>query len=184
MAALLERADARGRPAVLLARDAGLRRIEIARARGGHVERHPRDGRQNGWIRVPRGKGDRGRSVPVMTARLRDALLARGAAADEPLIANVRSDEGVRKVFDQARAVAGVGCSLLQLRHGFATWLRDCRHPSAHRRAWLGHGDEATLDGYTHDSPPPDPDAAVRSKTSEERQIKGGKVTRLRPRKS
>lgn len=182
VAALLAAAvDTREELLVLLGRDAGLRRIEIGRLRGADVELADWDGRCHGWIQV-HGKGDRRRAVPILTDRLRDALVARGPRDDEPVLEGIRTAGGARYLYDGLRARAGVAATLHQLRHACSTWLRDCGHSSAHRRAWLGHLDERTGDLYLHGAPPPDPEVADRARRSQDGRKEGGTVLRLVPR--
>lgn len=147
-AAVLAKADARETLAGLLARDAGLRRAEIARVEGEDVSA--------AWIVLRVTKGRRGRSVPVLTKRLRAALAA--APKTGPLVTGVTSAEGVDKLWRRARERAGVsGCTLHQLRHAWMTELESAGVDEARRMKWAGHVDAETSALYSHGSPQPEP---------------------------
>ncbi len=126
--------------ALLLAADAGLRRMEIVELRGRDVDLEAR------WLTVRRGKGGKPRRVPILSERLLDALTAcRAGAGDRVCLADTGPTLDSR--------LKGLP-SLHRLRHYRASrWANDRRIPLPTVMAWLGHARLATTQRYIHAVP-------------------------------
>lgn len=126
--------------ALLLAADAGLRRMEIVELRGRDVDLEGR------WLHVRRGKGGKARRVPILSERLLDALTAcRAGAGDRVCLADTGPTLDHR--------LKGLP-SLHRLRHYRASrWANDRRIPLPTVMTWLGHSRLATTQRYVHAVP-------------------------------
>lgn len=151
--------DPRHLALLLLAADAGLRRGEIGRVLGRHV-RLGGDGVASwGTVHVAvisetsRTKSGKGRTVPILTERLADALKAVFPAPDAPVL-RVRTHRA-RDLADDLWALAklGPGSRLHELRHRWVTRLLDAGVPPALVMAWAGHADLTTTLRYHHGVP-------------------------------
>ena len=159
--------DPRHLALLLLAADAGLRRGELARVLGRHVQLGG-DGRTNwGSIHVAvlseaaRTKSGKGRTVPVLTERLAAALKATFPGADKPLLRT--STQGVRLLAEELWALAGLGpgSRLHELRHRWVTKLLDGGEAPVTVQAWAGHADLVTTMGYHHGAAAPSERASL-----------------------
>lgn len=174
------------RLALLLAGDAGLRRAELWALPARDVDLEP-DGAALGWIHAERTKSHP-RDVPVLTARLRDALDAAAPCADGRLL-HWSSPAGMDTALRALGVRAGLGSvvRLHALRHRWITRLRERGTATVLVQAWAGHRASATTDGYTHArlAPPAAAAEALRpDETSGERQGRGGTVVPMRRRKA
>jgi integrase len=138
---------------VLLAADAGLRRGEIARLRGEDVLAD----QVHVALRseTDRPKAPRGRTVPILTDRLRAALAALDPKPGRPLLGEGTTVETVRGLAAQA----GVR-KIHQLRHRFVTALLAAGTPPAHVQKWAGHSSLLVTQRYLHVDPVAVPDVA------------------------
>ncbi|MEN6632239.1 MAG: tyrosine-type recombinase/integrase [Candidatus Polarisedimenticolia bacterium] len=139
---------------ILLASDAGLRRVEISRLRRGDVELGEgwHDG-VYGWISAE-GKRGRRRSVPVLTPALRDALVTvcrfRRAPEDQLFRwSGVGSTSHVAAAIAE-RAGLGRRCLLHRMRHYWITAIRSAGEVGPVTMARSGHAGTAVHDRYTH----------------------------------
>lgn len=148
----------RARAVVLLAADAGLRASEIARLRGGDVDL------ERGWLHIAvrsetdRTKSGKGRDVPILTDRLKEALRPLLFGPDDPLLVTVTSYEGLRYFMGPVfkAATESESLRLHELRHRWVTQLLERGVNPLKVQAWAGHEDLKTTLGYAHVSPEPD----------------------------
>lgn len=144
---------------VLLAGDAGLRRSEIPRLLVGDVAIEDRSG-TFGSIhiatrsRTARTKSGKGRTVPILTRRLRDVLadLVRDAHPSRRVVVSARNVDAVtraasapwRTVFPASSCAA-----LHRLRHRFGTSIAESgRVGVVALQSWMGHRDVSTTQRY------------------------------------
>jgi integrase len=173
--ALLEAArgldDPRPRLVCLLAGDAGLRRSEIAHLHCGEVTLRAWDGASWGSLVVVsegdrRAKSGRGRTVPVFTARLHDALTAAMGRTSDPVVRGVADAGAVYALACRAWAAAWpetrhrvsrgpergartrARARLHSLRHRFGTILADAGVPTKAIRELMGHATILTTERY------------------------------------
>lgn len=153
--------DPRHLALLLLAADAGLRRGEIGRVLGRHL-RLGGDGVTNwGTIHVAvlseasRTKSGKGRTVPILSRRLHDALAALFPGGDGPLFG--LTTHGVRLLTDDLWELAGLGpgSRLHELRHRWVTKLLEGGLPPVTVQAWAGHAAVQTTMGYHHGAAEP-----------------------------
>ena len=154
MEALVEAAaklnDPRSLAVLLLAGDAGLRAGEICRLRWSDI--------REGYIHVAvrseedRTKSGRSRDVPILTARLREALVALPHSDIGPVVPGCQTRWSVRRlVLLPWRAALGGSAQVHRLRHRFASRCANLGVPAFKLMRWMGH---ATLDVtqlYYHD---------------------------------
>lgn len=138
---------------ILLAADAGLRRVEISRLRRGDVELGEgwHDG-VYGWI-AAEGKRGRRRSVPILTPALRDALatVCRFRRAPEDQLfrwSGIGSTSHVAAAIAE-RAGLGRRCLLHRMRHYWISAIRGAGEVGPVTMAWSGHAGTAVHDRYT-----------------------------------
>jgi integrase/recombinase XerC len=140
--------------------DAGLRSGEACDLRAEDLDL------REGWVRVERGKGGRGRVVPLADPaaqalrayldRGRPELLARGAAASDMLFLNGRGNPMTTR--DVRRVISRLGAATLDgrpiwphlLRHSFATHLLEGGADLRSVQELLGHADVGSTQVYTH----------------------------------
>lgn len=153
--------DPRHLALLLLAADAGLRRGEIGRVLGRHV-RLGGDGVTSwGTLHVAvldeasRTKSGKGRTVPILTERLADALKAVFPGPDETLLR--LTTHGVRLLSDELWTLSklGPGSRLHELRHRWVTRLLDAGVPAVTVQAWAGHASVTTTEKYHHGAAEP-----------------------------
>ncbi len=173
--------DPRHLALLLLAADAGLRRGEIGRVLGRHV-RLGGDGITSwGTIHVAvisetsRTKSGKGRTVPILSARLADALRAVFPPADETVLR--LTAHGVRLLSDDLWTAAklGPGSRLHELRHRWVTRLLDAGVPAVTVQSWAGHASVTTTEKYHHGAAEPTAVAAA-AVVSGKRDTKGHAV--------
>jgi site-specific recombinase XerD len=132
----------------------GLRRAELVGLDLDDVDLRAR------WVRVRRGKGGKGRSVPLVEEAgeaVADWLEFRPAVDHEALFVGIHGERlkvgGVAKVFNKAAAKADVdreGVSLHTLRHTFASLLLQEGCDLVSIQELLGHADLASTSIYLH----------------------------------
>lgn len=130
----------------LLARDAGLRLGDMKILRGEDVL-------ENGFLYVrvrgeaeDRPKAPRGRFVPVLTDRLKDALASFPRVPGRSLL-GVKDSQSIRNL--AGKAWTGPA-PLHRLRHGFVTTALAAGFPIPLVAAWVGHNDWKTTQRYSH----------------------------------
>lgn len=141
---------------LLLMADAGLRRGEPVLLLGRHVDLTETSD-EYGAITVPaegaaaggRPRGARGRRVPILTLRLRDALTAVRPEADRRLITIADSAEGVARAMKPVwRPVLGGRPQLQRLRHRYGVhWAAKLRSVAT-LAEWMGHRETSTTERY------------------------------------
>lgn len=146
---------------LLLASDAGLRREEIGRVRGRDLRLNVEgDGETFGNVHVAvrgeveRTKSGKARDVPILTARLAQALAALSPEPEKTVLRTAPTGEGVRHLADKLWKAAGLGADaqLHELRHRWVTRLLEAGEPAINVQRWAGHKDLATTQRYAHPS--------------------------------
>ncbi|MCP3903128.1 MAG: tyrosine-type recombinase/integrase [Planctomycetes bacterium] len=143
----------------LLCADAGLRTSEVLRMRGEDLFLREYDGSQYGAVHVAteneirRTKSARGRTVPILTARLAGELERRersgSLAARSSMIAAVRTAAGITAIASRVwRPVLTGRARLHQLRRRFASELADGGVPITKIQLWMGHASMQTTQRY------------------------------------
>jgi len=132
----------------------GLRRAELADLRVDDVDLRAR------WVRVRRGKGGKGRSIPLVeeaAEAVGDWLEFRPEVDHESLFVGISGEGlkigGVAKVFTAVAAKAGVnreGVTLHTLRHTFASLLLQEGCDLISIQELLGHADLSSTAIYLH----------------------------------
>lgn len=140
--------------------DAGLRAGEACALRAPEIDL------RDGWIRVERGKGGKGRVVPLADPaaaalrayidRGRPELASRSGAASDVLFLNGRGNPMTTR--DVRRVVSRLGAATLDgrpiwphlLRHSFATHLLEGGADLRSVQELLGHADVGSTQVYTH----------------------------------
>ena len=140
---------------VLLAADAGLRRSEIFRLRAKDVALE-QFGDAPGSIHIAsesehfRTKNRKGRTVPILTSRLLDALraCARFLDADSQIVPST-GDDSITWQAKRAWTKAGLGSPQLHAcRRRFASKLANAGVPVVRIQAWMGHSSVRTTERY------------------------------------
>lgn len=155
---LIENIEEKYRLAVLLMSDTGMRMNEALKLRAGNVDI------TNEVIQI-RGKGDKERIVPIMTERLRSALITKMADIRKKqkrwpkykdfLVMNPKTRKpywDIKKPLERARVAAGIEKHINHhlLRHTFGTQACVSGMSLSAIQQIMGHADIKTTEGYLH----------------------------------